>query len=88
MSAVTVAVVGTRVEADLMVGMLRNHGIRAQVSADDAGGVDLALQSQGVRVLVPADDAARARRLVDGGREQTARPNLVQRWLLRLLGGR
>ena len=60
----TVAVVTSRAEADLIVGLLRSNGLRAVVSADDAGGQDPQLQLQGVRVLVaPADEPA-ARRLL------------------------
>jgi hypothetical protein len=61
---VPVAVVASRAEADLIVGLLRSNGLRAVVSADDAGGQDPQLQLQGVRVLVaPADETA-ARRLL------------------------
>lgn len=61
---VPVAVVTSRTEADPIVGLLRSNGLRAVVSADDAGGQDPQLQLQGVRVLVaPADEAA-ARRLL------------------------
>jgi hypothetical protein len=61
---VSVAIVATRTEADLIVGMLRSNGLRAAVSADDAGGQEPQLQLQGVRVLVaPADEAA-ARQLL------------------------
>jgi hypothetical protein len=61
---VPVTVVASRTEAELIVGMLRNNGLRAIVSADDAGGQDPQLQLQGVRVLVaPADETA-ARRLL------------------------
>ena len=67
---VTVAVVTTRTEAELIVGMLRNNDLRAVVSADDAGGQEPQLQAQGVRVLVaPADEAA-ARRLIDAANRQ------------------
>ena len=62
---VTVAVVTTRTEAELIAGMLRNNDLRAVVSADDAGGQEPQLQAQGVRVLVPAADEAPARRLID-----------------------
>jgi hypothetical protein len=59
-----VAIVASRTEADLIVGMLRSNGLRAAVSADDAGGQEPQLQLQGVRVLVaPADEAA-ARQLL------------------------
>ena len=70
----------------MMVGMLRNHGVRAMVSADDVGATDPALAAQGVRVLVAAENAAAARRLVgeDGG--EPAHLNAFQRWIVRLLG--
>jgi Putative prokaryotic signal transducing protein len=61
---VPVAVVASRVEADLIVGLLRNNGLRAVVSADDAGGLEPQLQVYGVRVLVPAADEAAARRVL------------------------
>ena len=61
---VSVAVVGTSTEAELIVGMLRSNNVRAAVSADDAGGQEPELQLQGVRVLVAAADAAEARRLL------------------------
>ena len=63
-ATVPVAVVASRVEAELIVGLLRNNGLRAVVSADDAGGLEPQLQVQGVRVLVPASDEASARQLL------------------------
>src|SRR5712691_433182 len=63
-ATVPVAVVTSRTEAELIVGMLRNNGLRAAVAADDAGGQDPALQVQGVRVLVAPSDEASARRLI------------------------
>jgi len=63
-TAVPVAVVASRTEAELIVGMLRSHGLRAAFSADDAGGQDPQLQLQGVRVLVARSDEAAARRLL------------------------
>jgi hypothetical protein len=61
---VTVAVVGSRTEAELIVGLLSSNGVSAFVATDDAGGQEPQLQLQGVRVLVaPADEAA-ARRLI------------------------
>ena len=63
-ATVSVAVVASRTEAELIVGMLRSNGLRAAVAADDAGGQEPQLQLQGVRVLVaPADEAA-ARQLL------------------------
>lgn len=85
--AVVAAVVGSRQEAELIVGMLKNNGIHASVSADDAGRVDLALQAQGVRVLVPEPQLARARRLLDAAPAIDATLNRFQRLLVRLLGG-
>ncbi|MDR2985043.1 MAG: DUF2007 domain-containing protein [Nocardiopsaceae bacterium] len=63
-ATVPVAVVPSRTEAELIVGMLRSNGLRAAVSADDAGGQNPQLQAQGVRVLVAASDEASARRLL------------------------
>ena len=63
-ATVAVAVVASRTEAELIVGMLRNNGLRAAVSADDAGGQEPQLQLQGVRVLVAPSDEASARRLL------------------------
>jgi hypothetical protein len=63
-ATVPVAVVPSRTEAELIVGMLRSNGLTAAVSADDAGGQDPQLQIQGVRVLVAASDEAPARQLL------------------------
>jgi hypothetical protein len=63
-ATVSVAVVASRIEAELIVGMLRSHGLRAAVSADDAGGQEPQLQIQGVRVLVVPSDEAAARLLL------------------------
>ncbi len=89
MSAVSVAVVGSRTEAELIAGMLRSHGIRAAVSADDAGGWDPQLQlGSGVKVLVPAVDAGQARKLIGDDSEPAKPLNALQRLMVRLLGGR
>lgn len=65
---VLLTVVTSRVEAELIVGMLRSNGVRAVVSADDAGGLEPQLQIQGVRVLVtPSDEAAARQLLADTG---------------------
>jgi hypothetical protein len=62
---VLLAVVGSRAEAELMVGLLTSHGVRAAVTTDDAGGQEPQLQLQGgVRVLVAASDADVARQLL------------------------
>ena len=61
---VPVAVVGSRSEAELIVGLLRSNGLRAAVSADDAGGQEPQLQLQGVRVLVAPSDEDAARSLL------------------------
>jgi hypothetical protein len=84
---VVAAVVGSRQEAELIVGMLKSHGVRAAVSADDAGGVEVALQAQGVRVLVPEGDASTARRLLPDEPRSGRELNRVQRLLVRVLGG-
>ena len=63
-ATVPVAVVASRTEAELIVGMLRSNGLRAAVAADDAGGQEPQLQLQGVRVLVAPPDEAAARQLL------------------------
>jgi hypothetical protein len=63
-ATVTVAVVDSRIEAELIVGLLRSHGLGAAVAADDAGGQHPHLQMQGVRVLVAPSDEASARQLL------------------------
>jgi hypothetical protein len=67
------AVVGSRVEAELIVGMLQGHGLRAALVADDAGGLRPHLQTKGVRVLVHSSDEASARRLLAAA-DETAGP--------------
>lgn len=61
---VVVAVVDNRIEAELIAGLLRSHGVRAAVTADDAGGQEPQLQLDGVRVLVARADEAVARELL------------------------
>jgi hypothetical protein len=85
---VTAAVVRTRVDAELLAGMLRDHGVPAWVSTDDASGVEAALTAQGVRVMVPAVHASEARRLVGDEPAGDVQLNLFQRWIVRLLGGK
>jgi hypothetical protein len=65
-ATVSVAVVSSRTEAELIVGLLRSHGLTAALAADDAGGQYPQLQMEGVRVLVAASDEAAARRLLAG----------------------
>jgi hypothetical protein len=61
-ATVSVAVVTSRTEAELIVAMLRSHGVRAAVSADDAAGQYPQMQIDGVQVLVAPSDEASARR--------------------------
>ena len=61
---VSVAVVGSRTEGELIVGLLRSHGLRADIATDDAGGQYPQLQLEGIRVLVAPSDEAAARRLL------------------------
>jgi Putative prokaryotic signal transducing protein len=70
---VTVAVVGSRTEAELIAGLLGSHGVRAVVATDDAGGQEPQLQLQGVRVLVARSDEAAARRLLAAADESSGR---------------
>ena len=61
---VTLTVVTSRTEAELIAGLLRSNGVRAAVSADDAGGQDPQLQLEGVLVLVAPSDEAVARQIL------------------------
>jgi len=61
---VSVALVYSRIEAELIAGLLRSNGVRAVVSADDAGGQEPQLQLDGVRVLVARSDEVVARELL------------------------
>jgi len=61
---VPVALAASRIEAELIAGMLRSNGLRAVVAADDAAGLEPQLQIQGVRVLVTHSDETSARRLL------------------------
>ena len=63
-ATVSVAVVASRTEAELIVGLLRSHGLSAAVSADDAAGQYPQMQIDGVQVLVAPADEASARRLL------------------------
>jgi hypothetical protein len=64
-TTVSVAVVSSRAEADLIVGLLQSHGVRATAAADDAGGQEPQWQLEGVRVLVAPADADLARRVLE-----------------------
>jgi hypothetical protein len=67
-ATVSVAVVASRIEAELIVGLLSSHGVTAFVAADDAGGQVPQLQLEGVHVLVAASDEAAARRVLRSDR--------------------
>ena len=62
--AVSVAVVASRTEAELIAGMLRSHGVSAAVSADDAAGQYPQLQAEGFGCWSLPFDEASARRLL------------------------
>jgi len=65
---VAVAVVGSRIEAEVIAGLLRSNGIKVGINADDAGAQEPALQLQGVQVYVAAADAPTARKLLEARR--------------------
>jgi hypothetical protein len=47
-----VTVASSRIDAELLVGMLLSNGVHAVVSADDAARLEPQLQIHGVRILV------------------------------------
>jgi hypothetical protein len=61
---VEVAVVDSRIEAEVIAGLLRSNGIKAGINADDAGAQEPALQLQGVQVYVSSEDAPTARKIL------------------------
>jgi len=63
-ATVPVAVVTSRIEAELIVGALRSQGVRAAIFADDLGGIQPQWQQEGVQVLVAAEDEAVARQIL------------------------
>ena len=73
-ATVSVTVVGSRSEAELIVGLLQSYGLRAAVSAHDAGGQEPQLQLQGVRVLVASTDEASAREILDAVEDPAGSP--------------
>ncbi|WP_433297763.1 putative signal transducing protein [Actinoplanes sp. CA-030573] len=65
MDVVEVAVVDSRIEAEVIAGLLRSNGIKVGITADDAGAQEPQLQLQsGVHVYVAPEDAEEARRLL------------------------
>jgi hypothetical protein len=73
-ATVSVAVVTSRTEADLIVGLLESHGLTAAVLADDAGGQYPQLQQDGVHIMVAPSDEASARRLLAEADADAAEP--------------
>ena len=63
-ASVQVTVASSRIDAELLVGMLRSNGVHAIVSADDVAGLEPQLQIHGVRILVAPSDEALARQLL------------------------
>jgi hypothetical protein len=64
MDVVSVAVVTSRIEGELIAGLLRSNGLKVAVSADDAGQQEPQLQLEGVHVLVAREDEAEAREIL------------------------
>ena len=64
MDPVSVAVAGSRIEAEIIAGLLRSNGLKAGVTADDAGAQEPQLQLQGVHVMVARADEAAARQIL------------------------
>ena len=84
-------VASSRIEAELIVGRLHSGGVRAHISADDEGGMNLALQQGRVRILVAPEDEIEAHRILMESSDEVRLdklPNRFQKWLWKLLGGR
>ena len=60
------ALVPTKLEAEIMKGMLEAHGIDASVQADDEGGMTPSLaEVQGIRLMVPEEQLEQAKKLIE-----------------------
>lgn len=84
-------VVGSRIEAELIVGRLKSSGVSAFISADDEGGMNLALQPGRVRILVLQEHADKARRTIsefNSENKPTNEPTRFHKWLWKMLGGK
>lgn len=84
-------IASSRIEAELIVGRLRSGGVRAHISADDEGGMNLALQQGRVRILISPEDEGDAHRILEESRSEIRNrklPNRFQIWLWKRLGGR
>ncbi|RKZ13792.1 hypothetical protein DRQ53_09945 [bacterium] len=66
---VVVASYSSRTQAEMMVELLRNEGVKAMPRVDDAGGLrpDIALGMGWAKVIVPAQDEDRAREILEHG---------------------
>ena len=66
---VKVASFGARLEAEMMVELLRNEGVDAIIEVDDAGGLrpDAPMGMGGAKVLVRPEDEDRAREILEHG---------------------
>jgi len=85
-----VTIAKSLIEAEMIVGMLRNYGIRASASGVDDWSQYPSIQAQGVRVMVPDGKVDQARRLLGnsaGSQSGAGDLNKFQRLILRMLGG-
>lgn len=66
---VVVASYSSRVQAEMMVELLKGEGVGAMPRVDDAGGLrpDIALGMGWAKVIVRAEDEARAREILEHG---------------------
>jgi len=64
---ITVKTYPDKIEAELVKGVLESKGIKAMVSADDAGGMNPALlwATGGVRLLVKKNDIQKATEILE-----------------------
>ena len=64
---ITIKTYPDRIEAELVKGVLESKGIKAMVSADDAGGMNPALlwATGGVRLLVQKRDIQKATEVLE-----------------------
>ena len=71
---IAIRVVHDPIEAEIIVGLLKDQGIEAFVSGDDAGGMRPHLGMQtGYRIMVTESQAEEAAGILESGRRQLAK---------------
>lgn len=67
------AIVPTKLQAEIMKGMLQANGVEATIQADDEGGMTPSLaEVQGIRLLVPEEQLDTAKKLIQAAEAESS----------------